>query len=73
MSFPRLRSLTQDPNTVLTSLAKSPNDVIQASKISYDSYNTKERENVIFHSVITTKVASKNQFIFHISSESDVF
>lgn len=29
MSFPRLRSLTQDPNIVLTSLAKSSNDVLQ--------------------------------------------
>ena len=31
MTFPRLRSLTQNPNIVLTSLAKSPNDVLQAS------------------------------------------
>ena len=67
MSFPRLRSLTQDPNIVLTSLAKSSNDVIQASKISYDSYNTKERENVIFHSVITTAAASKMTSSFFIS------
>lgn len=29
MTFPRLRSLTQNPNIVLTSLAKSPNDVLQ--------------------------------------------
>lgn len=32
MTFKRLSSLTQDPSVVLMALAKSPNDLLQASE-----------------------------------------
>ena len=38
MTFKRLSSLTQDPSVVLTSLSKSPQDLLQASDIAVSHY-----------------------------------